>query len=130
MGLMQNHDVVIANGHELLHVAKHQARAMAESGFRPPDREELVRVAGKTGKATLMMAAVNMLEGHFASEHDYEVAGRIATILTGGDVEVDAMVSQEWLLKLERENFAELMSMPKTQERIAHTMKTGRPLRN
>ncbi len=130
MGLMQDQDVVIANGHELLHVAKHQARAMAESGFRPADPGELVRVAGRTGKATLMMAAVNMLEGHFASEYDYEIAERIATVLTGGDVEVDAMVSQDWLLKLERENFAELISMPKTQERIAHTMKTGKPLRN
>ena len=130
MGLMQDQDVVIANGHELLHVAKHQARAMAESGFRPADPGELVRVAGRTGKATLMMAAVNMLEGNFASGYDYEIAERIATVLTGGDVEVDAMVSQDWLLKLERENFAELISMPKTQERIAHTMKTGKPLRN
>ena len=97
---------------------------------RPADPGELVRVAGRTGKATLMMAAVNMLEGNFASGYDYEIAERIATVLTGGDVEVDAMVSQDWLLKLERENFAELISMPKTQERIAHTMKTGKPLRN
>jgi 3-hydroxyacyl-CoA dehydrogenase len=130
LGLMQDQDVVIANGHELLHVARHHVRALAESGYRPAVREQQVRVAGKTGKATLMMTAINMLEGHFVSEHDYLIADRIATVLTGGDVEVNAMVSQDWLLKLERDFFAELITTPKTQERIAHTMKTGKPLRN
>ena len=130
MGLMTDNDRVIANPHELLHVAKAQARAMAQSGYRPVSRSQKVKVAGKPGKATLMMMAVNMLEGHFISEHDYLVADRIATILTGGDVEQGSYVSYDWLLKLEVESFIELLKTEKTQARIAHTLTTGKPLRN
>ena len=71
-----------------------------------------------------------MLEGRFISEHDYEVSTRIATVLCGGDVDRGALVDEAWLLKLEREHFIALALMPKTQERILHTLKTGKPLRN
>ncbi len=130
LGLMTHQDVVIANSHELLHVAISQAKALAAAGFRPPSRDELVPVMGKTGKANLMMIAINMLEGHFISKYDYEIAERIAFTLTGGEVESGTLVSQDWLLKLERENFIELLQQEKTQERIAHTLSTGKPLRN
>lgn len=129
-GLFNDDDVVICNAHELLHVAKQNARAMAESDYRAPLREELVKVAGKPGKATLMMMAVNMLEGHFISEHDYEIAGRIADTLCGGDVEAGSYVSQDWLLHLERKHFVELLGYQKTQERIEYMLKNGKPLRN
>lgn len=130
IGLAAAHDVVIANSHELLFVAKAQLKALSELGFRPPSRQEKIPVMGKTGKANLMMIAVNMLEGHFISEHDYDIAGRIAATLTGGDLETGSLVSQDWLLKLERDNFLELLQNEKTQARIAHTMTTGKPLRN
>lgn len=130
MGLMADKDMVIANPHELLHVAKAQASALAQAGYRPVSRLQKVKVAGKPGKATLMMIAVNMLEGKFISEHDYMVADRIATILTGGDVEQGSYVSFDWLLKLEVDSFIELLKTDKTQARIAHTLTTGKPLRN
>ncbi len=130
IGLLSPVDVVVANQHEILHVSLHQARALAENANRAPRSDELVKVTGKTGKATLMMIATNMLEGHFISEHDYKIAEGIATVLTGGDVESGTMVSQDWLLKLERDFFIELISTEKTQQRIAHTLKTGKPLRN
>ncbi|MFT5260252.1 MAG: 3-hydroxyacyl-CoA dehydrogenase [Saprospiraceae bacterium] len=130
LGLMVDHDVVIANSHELLHVALSQVKALSAAGFRPPSRDEKVPVMGKTGKANLMMMAVNMLEGHFISPYDYEIAERIATTLCGGEVETGTLVSQDWLLKLERDNFIELLQQEKTQERIEHTLKTGKPLRN
>jgi 3-hydroxyacyl-CoA dehydrogenase len=130
LGLLSPVDVVIANPHELLHVALHQARALAERANQPPRSDELIKVTGKTGKATLMMIATNMLEGHFISPHDYKIAEAIATVLTGGDVESGSMVSQNWLLKLERDYFIELISTKKTQQRIVHTLKTGKPLRN
>ncbi|MBT8445570.1 MAG: 3-hydroxyacyl-CoA dehydrogenase, partial [Gammaproteobacteria bacterium] len=130
LGLLADDDIVIANGHELLYVARQQARAMAASNFRAPDPMEQILVAGKTGHASLMMIAVNMLEGGFISEHDYEIAGRIASVLTGGDVDAGTSVSQGWLLKLELDNFVELMAMPKTQARVEHMLKTGKPLRN
>ena len=77
-----------------------------------------------------MMKVVNMLEGNFISEHDYLIAEKVATVLTGGDVEQNTYVPQEWLLKLERDLFFELIETDKTKERILHTMKTGKPLRN
>ncbi|GJM05017.1 MAG: 3-hydroxyacyl-CoA dehydrogenase [marine bacterium B5-7] len=130
LGLLSTQDVIVANQHEILHVATHHARALAESGGRPQRQDKPVKVTGKTGKATLMMLATNMLEGHFISKHDYKIAEGIATVLTGGDVESGSMVSQDWLLKLEREYFIELIQTEKTQQRIMHTLKTGKPLRN
>jgi 3-hydroxyacyl-CoA dehydrogenase len=73
---------------------------------------------------------VNMLEGRFISEHDYDIASRIADTLCGGDIERGSQVDEDWLLQLERRHFVELAQTPKTQARIAHTMTTGKPLRN
>jgi 3-hydroxyacyl-CoA dehydrogenase len=128
--LLRDGDVVVFHAHELLHVAKAQVRALSESGYRPPLPARQVPVAGDVGIATFKMMLVNMLEGRFISEHDYEVASRIATVLCGGDVDRGALVDEEWLLRLEREHFVALAQMPKTQERIMHTLKTGKPLRN
>lgn len=128
--LLRADDVVVFHPHELLHVARQQARALAESGYRPPLPGRSIAVAGDVGVATLKMMLVNMLEGGFISEHDFEVSSRIATVLCGGDVDRGAVVDEEWLLRLEREHFVALAQMPKTQERIVHTLKTGKPLRN
>jgi len=128
--LAREGDVVVFNQYELLHVAKAQARALAESGYRPALPARQVQVAGDVGIATFKMMLVNMLEGRFISEHDYEVSSRIATVLCGGEVDRGALVDEEWLLRLEREHFVALAQMPKTQERILHTLKTGKPLRN
>ncbi|MGH1429264.1 MAG: 3-hydroxyacyl-CoA dehydrogenase/enoyl-CoA hydratase family protein [Arenicella sp.] len=130
LGLLSDDDVVVPNAHELLYVAKQQVLAMSAAGTRPDNLDEKVRVAGRQGHANLMMKVVNMLEGHFISEHDYLIADRVATVLTGGDVEQDTLVPQEWLLKLERDLFFELMETEKTMDRIMHTLKTGKPLRN
>jgi 3-hydroxyacyl-CoA dehydrogenase len=128
--LARHSDVVAFNTFELLYVAKAQARALAESGYRPPLPARRIQVAGDVGIATFKMMLVNMLEGRFISPHDYEIATRIATVLCGGEVDRGALVDEEWLLRLEREHFVELAQMPKTQERIAHMLKTGKPLRN
>ena len=103
---------------------------MAEAGYRPPLPERAVEVAGDVGIATLKMMLVNMLEGRFISPHDNEIAERIADALCGGEVDRGAKVDEDWLLRLEREHFVALAQMPKTQERIAHMLKTGKPLRN
>jgi len=130
LGLAREADTVVFNAFELLHVARAQARALAESGYRPPLPARGIRVAGDVGIATFKMMLVNMLEGRFISGHDYEIATRIATVLCGGEVDRGAVVDEEWLLRLEREHFVALAQMPKTQERIAHMLKTGKPLRN
>jgi 3-hydroxyacyl-CoA dehydrogenase len=123
-------DPVVFNAHELLHVARTQARALADAGYRPPLPARRIQVAGDVGIATFKMLLVNMLEGRFISPHDYEIATRIATVLCGGNVDRGTLVDEDWLLRLEREHFVALARMPKTQERIAHMLKTGKPLRN
>jgi 3-hydroxyacyl-CoA dehydrogenase len=128
--LARESDVVVFNSFETLHVAKAQARAMAESAYRPPVAAKAIPVAGSIGIATFKMMLVNMLAGGFISEHDMEVSTRIATVLCGGDIDRGSLVDEQWLLELEREHFVALALMPKTQERIAHMLKTGKPLRN
>ena len=130
LGLLRKDDVVAFHAHELLHIAKQQALALAESGYRPPLPARRVQVAGNVGIATFRMMLVNMLEGRFISEHDCEIATRIATVLCGGDVDRGAIVDEEWLIRLEREHFVALAQMPKTQARIKHMLETGKPLRN
>jgi 3-hydroxyacyl-CoA dehydrogenase len=130
LGLLRSDDVVSFNAFELLHIAKAQARGLAERGYRPPLPARRIRVAGDVGIATFRMLLVNMLEGRFISEYDNEIATRIATVLCGGEVDRGALVDEEWLLQLERKHFVELAQQPKTQERIAHMLKTGKPLRN
>jgi len=130
LGLLRAGDVIAFNAFELLHIARQQALALAESNYRPPLPARRIQVAGDVGIATFKMLLVNMLEGRFISPHDYEIATRIATVLCGGEVDRGALVDEEWLLQLEREHFVALARMPKTQERIAHMLKTGKPLRN
>ncbi len=130
LGLLRQSDIVAFHAHELLHIAKQQALAMAESGYRPPLPARRVQVAGNVGVATFKMMLVNMMEGRFISEHDAEIATRIATVICGGDVDRGALVDEEWLIRLEREHFVALAQMPKTQARIKHMLETGKPLRN
>jgi 3-hydroxyacyl-CoA dehydrogenase len=130
MGLLRASDVVVYHADELLYVAKNEAKALAESGWRPPLYARAIPVAGDAGAATLKAGLVNMLEGGFVSAHDVEIAGRIADTLCGGQIERGSTVDEQWLLDLERKHFVALAQMPKTQERIAHTLKTGKPLRN
>ena len=128
-GFLEAADVVVFHPSELLYVAKQQARAMAESGVRPVLPPAQIPVLGDTGIATLKMMLVNMKEGGFISEHDYDIASRIATVLCGGEVEPGSVGDEKWLLDLERRHFVELAKTPKTQERIEHMLKAGKPLR-
>lgn len=130
LGLMRAGDKVAFNAYELLHIAKQEALALAETGYRPPLPARRIQVAGDVGIATFKMMLVNMLEGRFISPYDYEIAVRIATVLCGGEVDRGSVVDEEWLLKLERQHFVELAQQEKTQARIAHMLKTGKPLRN
>jgi 3-hydroxyacyl-CoA dehydrogenase len=130
LGYLRPSDVVVMNAHELLHVAIGEARAMADAGYRPPLPARNVPVAGKTGFATLQMMLVNMRDGGFISAYDFEVGKRVARVLCGGEVESGSLVDEEWLLELERREFMALLRNEKTQARITHTLKTGKPLRN
>ncbi len=130
LGLLRPTDRIVFNAHELLHVAKAEARNLAEGGYRPPLPERRIQVAGDVGIATFRMLLVNMLEGRFISEYDNEIATRIATVVCGGEVDRGSLVDEAWLLNLERKHFVELAQQEKTQARIGHMLKTGKPLRN
>ncbi len=130
LGLMRATDKVVFNSFEALHIAKAEVLALAEGGYRPPMPARRIQVAGDVGIATFKMMLVNMLEGRFISPYDYEIAVRIATVLCGGEVDRGTLVDEEWLLTLERKHFVELAQQEKTQARIAHMLKTGKPLRN
>jgi 3-hydroxyacyl-CoA dehydrogenase len=130
MGYLKPSDIVIFHPAELLHVAKQQARALAEAGVRPALAPAEIPVAGDTGIATLKMLLVNMKEGGFISDHDYDISSRIAEVLCGGEVDPGSTVDEKWLLDLERRHFVALAKTAKTQERIEFMLKNGKPLRN
>ena len=130
MGFLDAGDSVVMNAQELLYVAICQARALAESGWRAPRPARDIVVAGRTGIATLEMMLVNMRAGGMISDHDYAVARAAAVALCGGEVDAGTRVDEDWLLAVERREFMQLLRTPATQQRIAHMMATGKPLRN
>ena len=129
MGFLKPDDIIVANVHELLWQAQHQVMAMRNSGYRPP-MKKLIPVGGRSVISTVMGQLVNMRDGGFISEHDAYIAKRIIEVIAGGEVEAGTLVSEEWLLKLERQAFVELLSTPKTQERVMGLLQTGKPVRN
>ncbi len=122
-------DVIVPHKDELLFVAIAQARAMADSGYRPPHKA-LFPVAGRNAKATIMGQLVNLRDGGFASAHDFHIASLIADVVCGGDVDAGSMVNEDYLMTLERQHFCSLLEHPKTQERIMGMLQTGKPVRN
>jgi len=130
LGFLDEADLVVFHARELLYVALRQARALAESGYRPPLPARDIPVCGRSGIATLEMMLLNMKEGGMISAHDYAVARAVATALCGGEIEAGSLVGEDWLLAVERRLFVELLQQPKTQQRIAHMLETGKPLRN
>jgi 3-hydroxyacyl-CoA dehydrogenase len=103
---------------------------MNAAGYRAPLPGATIPAAGDVGIATLKMLLVNMHEGHFISDHDFEISERIADTLCGGAIDRGTPVDERWLYALERKHFVELTKMEPTQERIVHMLKTGKPLRN
>jgi 3-hydroxyacyl-CoA dehydrogenase len=123
-------DRIVMNRAELLHVAKAEVTALAEAGYRPPLKPVAIPVAGRSAIATIRAYMANMLEGQYISEHDFLVGSKIAYVMCGGDIEAGSLVDEQWFLELERACFMELLATEKTQARIEHTLKTGKPLRN
>jgi 3-hydroxyacyl-CoA dehydrogenase len=129
MGYLSASDVIVFNPYELLHVAKVEARAMFDAGFRPP-LQTPVAVTGRYGWGTIKAQLVNMRDGGFISAHDFKLGEMIAEIVSGGDVDQGSLVNEQWFLDMERKAFLELLNHPKTQERIMGMMQTGKPVRN
>ena len=129
IGYLLDSDLVVAHKDELLFVAMNEAKAMYRAGYRPPHRRQFP-VAGRNGKATIQGQLLNMRDGGFISQHDFHIASLIANVVTGGDVDANTLVSEEYLMTLERQAFCSLLTHPKTQERIMGMLSTGKPVRN
>ena len=129
LGYVLEGDVIVPHKDELLFVAINEAKAMFNSGYRAPQKR-LFAVAGRSGVATIKGSLVNMRDGGFISAHDYHIASLIANVVCGGDVDAGSLVSEEYLMTLERQAFCSLLTHPKTQERIMGMLSTGKPVRN
>jgi 3-hydroxyacyl-CoA dehydrogenase len=130
MKIFRHGDGMTMNRDHLLHGAKEMARGLAQRGYRPPDPTVRVPVAGDGGMAAVAVQLGNMAEGGFISEYDAYLGGELARVLCGGAVPSGTMVGEQYLLDLEREVFLRLCGQPKTQQRMQHMLKKGKPLRN
>lgn len=129
LGYLLDSDIVVAHKDEVLFVAINEAKSMAASGWRAPLKRSFP-VAGRSGQATIKGSLVNMRDGGFISEFDQYIAGLIANVVCGGDVDAGTLVDEAYLMKLERKAFCHLITHPKTHERILGMLNTGKPLRN
>ena len=129
LGYLLDSDIVVPNKDELLYVALNEAKALFRAGYRPPHRRQFP-VAGRNGIATIKGSLVNMRDGGFISAHDFHIASLIAGVVCGGDVDAGTLVTEEYLMALERKAFCALIEHPKTQERILGMLNTGKPVRN
>lgn len=130
LGFLKPSDSITMNRDRLLTDAKLRARALADAGYAPPVPRADIAAPGVNALATLKLAVWTMHEAQYISDHDAKVANWVAYALCGGKVTPGALVSEQYLLDLEREAFLSLCGEKKTQERIAFTLKTGKPLRN
>jgi 3-hydroxyacyl-CoA dehydrogenase len=129
LGYLLDSDVIVPNKDELLHVALSQAKALANAGYRAPAKV-MFPVAGRSAIATIKASLVAMRDGGFISAHDFHIASRIADVVCGGEVDAGTLVTEEYLMALERKHFCALLEHPKSQERIMGMLQTGKPVRN
>jgi len=131
LGLLQKgKDIVVVNRDRQIATAKAYAKLMAERGYTRPIRRNDIKVLGKQALGMFLVGTDSMKAGHYISEHDKKIANKLAYVMAGGDLSEPSLVSEDYLLELERETFLSLCTERKTLERIQHMLKTGKPLRN
>jgi 3-hydroxyacyl-CoA dehydrogenase len=129
-GFLSEGDRIAMNRDHLLHEAKQEVLALAETGYAPPPRERNCYAAGRDVRAGLKAAIYVMQQGGYMSEYDAYISGKLAHILCGGELTAGQWVDEQYFLDLERAVFVELLGQPKTLDRIRHMLDTGKPLRN
>ena len=130
LGFLRRSDAITMKRDRLVMDAAARAAALAEAGYTAPVQRMDIPAPGENALATLKLAVWTLREGQYISDHDAKVANWAANILCGGKVTPGTLVSEQYVLDLEREAFLSLCGEKKTQERIAFTLKTGKPLRN
>ena len=131
LGLLQKgKDVIVINKDRQIATAKAHAKLMAESGYTQPVKRKDVKVLGKQALGMFLVGTDSMEHSKYISEHDQKIANKLAYVMAGGDLSEPTLVSEQYLLDIEREAFLSLCTERKTLERIQHMLKTGKPLRN
>src|SRR5690606_23067208 len=128
--LQKGKDIVVINRDRQLAEAKKHALLLAEAGYTQPLRRNDIKVLGKQALGMFLVGTDSMQAGRFISEHDRKIANKLAYVMAGGDLSEATLVSEQYLLDLEREAFLSLCTERKTLERIQHMLTTGKPLRN
>ena len=129
LGYLSPSDRITAHRDRVVHDARQAAITLAGAGYAAPGPRE-IPAAGESALATLKLGVHLMRQADYISDHDQKVANHVAHILCGGAIPAGGMVSEQYFLDLERQAFLSLCGERKTQERIAFTLKTGKPLRN
>src|SRR5712692_3008926 len=130
LGFLSEDDSVSMNRDRLIADAKKEVLALAASGYVQPQQRTDILALGNPALATLKLGVHMMKRAGYISDHDALIGEKLARILTGGDLNHETRVSEQYLLDLEREAFLSLIGTRQTQERMAHMLKTGKPLRN
>jgi len=134
LGLLRESDGISVHPRRHLHDARERVRQSVDQGYAPPRREAIheptIPVLGESGLARFQLELHLMRQAGYLSEHDAKIGAKLAEILCGGRLSGHPRVSEQYLLDLEREAFVSLCGERKTQERIQHTLNTGKPLRN
>lgn len=128
-GYLQASDAIVMNRDLLIANAKDEARRMVEAGYYPP-KKPMIKVLGNEALSSLKMMLHIMHEANFITDYDKVVAEKVAYVMSGGDLSEPQEVPEDYILKLEREAFMELLEDERTQARIEHMLKKGKPLRN
>lgn len=129
LGYLRDTDMIVMHRDLLLATAKQQARVIADAGYLPP-AEPKIKLLGQTGSSVLKVTLYIMAEAKFASPYDKELAGKVANVMTGGDLSEPREVPESYVLKLERDAILECFKDERTHKRMEHMLKTGKPLRN
>jgi 3-hydroxyacyl-CoA dehydrogenase len=125
----RNKDLVVVNEKRQIATAKKHALMMLDDGYLQPAPKK-VKVLGQQALGMFQVGTDSLVQGHYASKHDQKIANKLGYIMAGGDLSEPSFVSEQYLLDLEREAMMSLITEKKTLERIQHTLKTGKPLRN
>ena len=130
MGILEKHkDIVVVNKNRQIAEAKKVAKLMAEQGYTQPI-QQTVKVLGKDALGMFYVGTDQMLTGNYISEHDKKIADKLAYVMVGGNLSEPTVVTEQYLLNLEREAFLSLTGERKTLERIQYMLQNGKPLRN
>ncbi|MEM7368829.1 MAG: 3-hydroxyacyl-CoA dehydrogenase/enoyl-CoA hydratase family protein [Bacteroidota bacterium] len=131
IGVLRASDRVVMNNTRRIKEAKEAVMALVEEGYTPTVARTDIPVLGKNALSTLYAGIAGMQFGHYASEHDAKIARKVAYVMCGGDISAEGtLVTEQYLLDLEREAFMSLVAEKKTQDRIQQMLQTGKPLRN